>query len=602
MIQILECFAAVSRRPRRPVILLAAAVGAILLSAPSGFAASAADTAATHTYLQARYELYLALERNVPAVRAAIAAASSQLARECPGVLAGAPRDEGPFSLLQPRSNPTPRERGERARSERQQATIFEELFAALGAGRLPLDGQAAERFAATTAPLSWSDARIAPLVHATATSLQEALAIAPADACADMKAWAQSGFRTLSPASRSFQSTLTARAEHVAPEGSLSALLKPYEGGAERALLRHTDALGKKLVRAELGELKSTIPLLQRALGVPASPAEEPQSAPVLGRGVTRSGARFVVRPETGEGPHDASCRHPLTVEMHRKSPKGNSVAFGSSAPVCVSRSGDRSAFSECGDDEISITAAVPASVRAVRLQLSDGSAVTSRVVRIPRRDGGPAGVYVQALRGEKRYPVSLTELDRRHNVVRVLRVPHARCRREPSPVPPKYVDLARGTLPGGQPFVIEGLLDGASRHRPHFSLTVRAHVPDFGLITESEGEESEIAVGPPGTQKAFRWSQQAGCPPHAFALVYGILAPPGDSVLARTPEGLVPLTKQGLVPKLHAGGSLAYGVFASLPSELIVRRSDGSTLYGEDLTVKATERREFCEGSAEG
>jgi hypothetical protein len=45
-----------------------------------------------------------------------------------------------------------------------------------------------------------------------------------------------------------------------------------------------------------------------------------------------------------------------------------------------------------------------------------------------------------------------------------------------------------------------------------------------------------------------------------------------------------------------------LLYGVFRAVPSELIVRRSDGTTLYTESLSAKAREETEFCEGYAEG
>jgi hypothetical protein len=89
--------------------------------------------------------------------------------------------------------------------------------------------------------------------------------------------------------------------------------------------------------------------------------------------------------------------------------------------------------------------------------------------------------------------------------------------------------------------------------------------------------------------------------CQPHEFAIVYGILSPPGDSVLARTPAGLVPLTKVAIAADLHSGGPLVYGVFSTLPSELVVLRSDGSTLYSESLATKGKEEAEFCAGYAE-
>jgi hypothetical protein len=70
---------------------------------------------------------------------------------------------------------------------------------------------------------------------------------------------------------------------------------------------------------------------------------------------------------------------------------------------------------------------------------------------------------------------------------------------------------------------------------------------------------------------------------------------------VLARTPQGLVALSKVEIAARFHSKGPLAYGVFASVPAELIVRRSDGSTLYTQSLTAAAKEEAEFCEGYAE-
>ena len=120
---------------------------------------------------------------------------------------------------------------------------------------------------------------------------------------------------------------------------------------------------------------------------------------------------------------------------------------------------------------------------------------------------------------------------------------------------------------------------------------------------IEASAQQEASLAFGPLGSvPKPSPWHSLVACPPHAFALVYGLLVSPGDSVLARTPKGLVPLAKQQLDPSMHAEGPLVYGAFSSLPSELIVRRSDGSTLSSESLVAKAKEDAEFCEGLAEG
>jgi hypothetical protein len=68
-----------------------------------------------------------------------------------------------------------------------------------------------------------------------------------------------------------------------------------------------------------------------------------------------------------------------------------------------------------------------------------------------------------------------------------------------------------------------------------------------------------------------------------------------------AATRQGTVALNIVPVEPRLHAKGPLAYGVFSTLPSELTVLGTSGSTVYTENLQTKATEAAQFCEGYAE-
>lgn len=125
--------------------------------------------------------------------------------------------------------------------------------------------------------------------------------------------------------------------------------------------------------------------------------------------------------------------------------------------------------------------------------------------------------------------------------------------------------------------------------------------------------GERTEFFLGPlPGIRnseagdehgqpKQFQWDVSTECAPHPYVLLAGILAPPGASVLARTSAGLTPLAKVEPAASTHASGPLFYGVYSTLPSELVIERSGGSVLYTESLATKATEETEFCEGYVE-
>lgn len=490
-------------------------------------------------------------------------------------------------------------------RAARQRIAIESELGIALGAADAEPSRAAIESFAATAASLSWSDVRVAPRLNEELTTLQELAPASPPDACADMKAWAASGYSRLSPASKALTERLTARLEQGPDQPSLGTLLKRYEGTAERALVKKTEALSVRVAEASGGGLDSYY-RLERALGVPETPFEKQQRAPVLGRGTAYSGARFTVRPEIST--HESGCHPAVVVELAEKKRKGGFASLGSSSSdsVCLGRGKPLQPADTCEDTgETSINAAVPATVRRVQLRLSDGSTVTSGVVRIARKYGGPAGVYVQAVKENGRRLLSLTELDAQGRTVRVVRLRIPICKREHSkPIGPKFFKLVQGTTPGGTPFTIEGSLVEFPGHPSSFSVSAEAGGPTIGSGSrEAESAESTIAVGKPGSSppKPPPLRRLTACPPHAFAVVYGLLPPPGDSVLARTPEGLVPLAKQALDPSLHAEGPLVYGAFAALPSELIVRRADGSTLYTESLAAKAKETAEFCEGLAE-
>jgi hypothetical protein len=574
-------------RPRWCSASLLLLAGALLWT-PASIAATPADTAATYSYLQAGYQLDEAILQNAPASQSAVATIVERLGHECHGVLAGAPRDE-----FGPRSNgpATPRASGERQRSELQMQTIQEEVALTVIAAIYEPDRAASEAFAAKVAGLSWSDPRIVPLVRLDVHSLEEQVTPPVANLCADMKTWAQSGYHVLSPASHEFEATQRARSEAARPAGSLSLLLKPYEGARARALIRSTQVLRTKIGKTLAGTLRG-FPRLQRALGIPQSPFEKREHEPMLGRGTTRAGATFVVRREVPRQQVGPSCKHSVSVEL-KEAPKGShGSSDSSSSSLCLSGHPDHQPASGCAEDVESITVAVPASVRTVRLQLSNGQTITSPVIRIPRRYGGPQGVYVQAVRGPSPFPVSLTELDAQGKVVLVVKLHAQRCRREPAPTGPTFVELAKGTTPDGGPFSIQAAIVHFGRGQTSFNLEL-----DAGL----HGHRDEIEVGNV-KPKAFPWSLGLECPPHEFVIIYGILSAPEDSVLARTPAGLVPLTKVALATDLHSGGPLVYGAFSTMPSELVILRSDGSTLYSESLAAKAKEEAEFCEGYSEG
>ena len=327
----------------------------------------------------------------------------------------------------------------------------------------------------------------------------------------------------------------------------------------------------------------------MSRIVGFPHSGAEQPKPITV-GHGRTAAGTRFQV--STGSELLGAlgSCRRSAAVFYTRPGAPEVLIEGGPNNPICLSQPRYRhpALFCEAGIE--TIQTAAPASVRSARLLLADGRAIESRVVRVPRRDGGPAGIYAQEIRGSSSHAVSLLELNTGEDVVLALHLPRYHCvkpRGQSETGLPTSTELATGHTPEGEPFTIHsyGTFNGQ---------------PSLSVDTGVNPELNEIAI-PPDVAKAFPWSLSIGCAPHPYAILYGILARPGESVTARTPQGAVALNVVPLEPRLHAKGPLVYGVFSALPSELTVLGVNGATVYTENLQRKATEAAQFCEGYAE-
>ncbi|MGA7704025.1 MAG: hypothetical protein WB998_03915 [Solirubrobacteraceae bacterium] len=468
-----------------------------------------------------------------------------------------------------------------------QKQTIEEELDTAVTQPSASLNRPADEAYAAEVRRLSWSNPAIASALQAVTTARLQAVSAPVPSFCADARTWAQSGYRALSAASREFEASQAARKNSERKETSLNALLKPYENTSDRALTRRTNAVEETLLAHAFAAV-GTVSNLDRVVGFPKVGSEEPKQIPV-GHGHTAAGTRFQVSTGSGLPGAVGSCRRSAAVFYTRPGAPEVLIEGGPNNPICLSppRYRHPEVFCEAGIE--TIQTAVPASVRSAKLQLADGRTIESRVVRVPRRDGGPAGIYAQEIRGSTSHAVSLVELNAGGGVVLTVGPPRYRCvksRKEPEE-PPTVTELTSARTPEGEPFTIRAL--GSFNGEPFLSV-------DIGV----DPELTQPAIGL-SASKAFPWSLSIGCTPHPYAILYGILAPPGTSVTAQTPQGAVALNVVPVELRLHAKGPLVYGVFSALPTELTVLEANGSTVYTENLQAKAAEAAQFCEGYAE-
>jgi hypothetical protein len=241
--------------------------------------------------------------------------------------------------------------------------------------------------------------------------------------------------------------------------EGSLGALLKPYENASDRALARKTNTVESELLASTVAAAQ-TISRLDRAVGFPRVGTEEPRQVTV-GHGRTAAGTRFEVESGSSGGLLGAlgSCHRSASVFYSRPGVPEALIQGGPNNPICLSSPQYRhpALFCEVGIE--TIQTAVPASVRSARLVLLDGRTIQSRVILIPRKDGGPASIYAQELRGNTSHAVSLIEMNTGGGVVLTLELSRYRCRKplkEPSEELPTSSELASGRTPEGEPFTI--------------------------------------------------------------------------------------------------------------------------------------------------
>jgi hypothetical protein len=610
-------------------VLLAAS--AVSSAAAVGPRVTREDRAATHAYLLATYAFERAVLANASAANAAVARLASRLASECPGVLSGAPQESLKSQIEHDERSPrSPRQEGESNREHTQLTVLQDELTIALSLSDIEPSRQAALTYARTVKSLRWSDPAVTLLEHSTAAALEAELEVVPPGVCADMKAWAATAYKRLSPATKTFEREREAVLahfiqlfRHVSPAfgGHARPTLAGYEGPSEKALARAIARL-RSGREASYKALQAALNGLQNTLGFAPEPAPEasegpPKGSVVIGHGRTAAGTHYTIRlepkqPPSGPSAHGQSGARPLeppcplrvSVSESSTGPQGageGAVSFSGSGETCLSSSHPVPARVSCQGGILTVEAQTLRRARTARLLLSDGRTITSGVAIVPARLGGPAGLYYQAVRGPSPIPVSLTELDAHGRTLRTVKLNRVvECTVNLFHyLPGGLRTLARGVVPGGPAFSIVG-----KRYRMegqvHFELTLE--VEGKGGLLGSRGSEAVAQGQLPRPASPFSPSIETGCLPHEYAILYGILKAPRDTVVARISGTLQPLRRAPIPTSLHAGGVLVYIVLPAIPSEVLVRTPGGKTVASEQLTTLARETSEKCQGEAEG
>jgi hypothetical protein len=159
---------------KRLLSLLVALAG--LAAAPAAALASSTDVSATQAYLQANYALVSVARSHLATSEAGPLHVLAQVKRECPGVGAGSPQDP-------------------------ESTQMSDEVIGAMVYSSAPPDRRAMQTFVRAVAGLHWSSRGLTNAVRSYAGDLKTFLSLPEPNLCADVRAWASSGFHTL-PAS----------------------------------------------------------------------------------------------------------------------------------------------------------------------------------------------------------------------------------------------------------------------------------------------------------------------------------------------------------------------------------------------------------------
>jgi hypothetical protein len=207
---------------RSSVPLLASWVA--LLAAPALAVAGPGDVATTQRYIQANYALVQVGNAKLGTVQAAFLNLKGKLGGECANVAAKAPQNEDSTQL----SN---------------------EIVGAVVLTAYDTDLPAGARYVRAVEGLRWSSRKLTSVLQSYAAKLKVLNTLAVPNVCADVRAWAASGYQTLPASTVKFDQQFMPNWVAI---GELPSQLAPFERPSQRAVLRRTAQIESKFTEFE--------------------------------------------------------------------------------------------------------------------------------------------------------------------------------------------------------------------------------------------------------------------------------------------------------------------------------------------------------------
>jgi hypothetical protein len=203
---------------------------AMVLAGPSTAALASGDATATSRYIAANYTLVRTARSYLRRAEAAPLKVLAQVTHDCPRAAAGSPQDP-------------------------QSTELSNEVIGAMVIAAYHLNVPGLRRFVSQTSHLHWSSARLTSTVRGYAAKIKVLADLAPPNLCADIHAWAASGYKTLPGSTIRFDAVFTPAWVAL---GLLSGSLKPFESSAQKSVLVRSNALEVELTDGEARAVES--------------------------------------------------------------------------------------------------------------------------------------------------------------------------------------------------------------------------------------------------------------------------------------------------------------------------------------------------------
>ncbi len=178
--------------------------------------AASSDATATHAYVEADYRLMKAAVRKIPEAEAAIQGVLRNVRSECPKAAAGSPQN--PMSTQ-----------------------LSNEVIGAMVLAVVRRGLNLAKSFVGATEGLHWSSRALTREVQAYVGHVRVLSKLPPPDLCADIRAWAASGFQKLPATTESFDQVFM---PNWVAAGNLPGGLSRFEQGSTGSLAQRASAL----------------------------------------------------------------------------------------------------------------------------------------------------------------------------------------------------------------------------------------------------------------------------------------------------------------------------------------------------------------------